>query len=456
MTTASIRLLSTLSELRRSRLDVNFVDALIADNIAIALAASRTPLASEVLDSMLVGVDGGACSIIGLDRSAPPALAAMANSALAHILDYDDIHDQGRLHPTTVVLPAALAAGELVGASGADVRMGVLLGGEAMCRFGISISPTATGPASHWFITQLVGYVGAAIAAATAMRLDDEAVISAIGLSIMQAAGTKQPASTPGSTARAIYPAFAAAGGVTAALLARGGMRGAPDALDGNDGLLPLYLDVTKLPAEFFAADAWHYAETSIKPWPCCRISHPYVSAALAVRRQLGIDEPLDLDSIDDVRLDVNASAQKLCVPLDARIRPTTLQDAKYSIPFMTAHALVHGAVNLDSTDERCLADEQVLALAQRVSLHEGLPDGPGHPPAVVTVRRGDQAFVAAADPLELDGNGAAAEAKIVQCFRSCESADPEGAARELRRDVAAMSTGSVPLSRLTARSTRH
>lgn len=334
MTTASVQLLSTLGELRRSHPDVAFVDELIADNLAIAWAASVTPIARDVLDSVLLGTEGGACSIIGRDGGAPPAQAAFANSALAHILDFDDIHDRGRLHPTTVVLPAALAAGQLVGASASDVRMGVVMGGEAMCRFGVSVSPTATGPASHWFITQLVGYAGAAIAAATAMGLDDEAVVSAIGLSVMQAAGTKQPASTVGSTARAIYPAFAAAGGVTAALLARGGMRGAPDALDGEDGLLPLYLGMTTVPDAFFAADGWRYSETSIKPWPCCRTSHPYVSAALALHAALGAG---GLDGIGEVRLEVNASAMKLCVPLEARVRPSTLQDAKYSIPFMTA-----------------------------------------------------------------------------------------------------------------------
>jgi 2-methylcitrate dehydratase PrpD len=452
MTTASIQLLSTLTELRRSHPDISFVDELIADNLAIAWAASVTPIAREVLDSMLVGTDGGACSVIGREAGAPPAQAAFSNSALAHILDFDDIYDRGRLHPTTVVLPAALAAGELVGASSADVRRGVLLGGEAMCRFGVSVSPTATGPAAHWFITQLVGYVGAAISAATAMGLDDETVISAIGLSVMQAAGTKQPASTPGSTARAIYPAFAAAGGVTAALLARGGMRGAADALDGPDGLLPLYLGMTALPEAFFATDGWRYSETSIKPWPCCRISHPYVSAALATYREFGA---LDLDAIDEVRLDVNASALKLCVPLDARVQPITLQDAKYSIPFMTAHALVHGTVNLDTTGDACLSDARVLDLARRVTIHDGLPDGPGHPPAVVTVRQGEHTHRATANTHDMDGNGAAAHSKLVQCFAYSDFPDPEDAARSLRRDVAQMGDGSISLSTLLARTPR-
>lgn len=441
----STRLLATLHALPRGEADLAFVDELIADNLAIALAASRTTLAQDVLASVLAGVHGGACEVIGLARSVPPAQAAFANAALAHVLDFDDIYDRGRLHPTTVVLPAALAAAELVGASGRQVRDGVLLGGEAMCLFGLSISPTATGPASHWFVTQLVGYVGAAIAAAVAMGLDDDTVISAIGLSVMQAAGTKQPASTPGSTARAIYPAFAAAGGVTAALLARGGMRGAADALDGADGLLPLYLGLRDVPDDFFDTSRWRYAETSIKPWPCCRISHPYVSAALTLHRELAAHGRLDLAAIEEVRLDVNASAAKLCLPLEARIRPTTLQDAKYSIPFMTAHALVHGDVDLDSTGEQCLTDPEVLALARRMQVHDGLPDGPGHPPAVVTVTRHGHQHRARADEAGLDGNGAASIEKLAQCFRFAGAAQPEHRAARLRSTLRSMDTLDVP-----------
>lgn len=454
--TASTRLVAALRETlaTSSTDDVRFVDELIADNLAIALAASRTSLAKDVLGSVLLGANGGACAVIGNDVSAPPAQAAFANAALAHILDFDDIYDAGRLHPTTVVLPAALAAGELVGANGDAIRNGVLLGGEAMCRLGTAIEPTATGPASHWFVTQLVGYVGAAIAAATAMGLDEDGVVSAIGLAVMQAAGTKQPAATPGSTARAIYPAFAAAGGVTAALLARGGMVGAADALDGSDGLLPLYLGVHDLPDAFYARHGWRYAQTSIKPWPCCRISHPYVSAAFAVRQRIG--EGFDLAGIEEIRLDVNASAAKLCVPLEARIRPATLQDAKYSIPFMTAHALVHGYVDLDSTDEQCLADEVVLAVATRTSLYDGLPDGPGHPPARVTVTHRGMSYSAEAVASQLDGNGPGAVRKLTECFAFAGFPDAERSAEALQQAVRDLpNTSTASLMRMLAGSLR-
>jgi hypothetical protein len=82
------------------------------------------------------------------------------------------------------------------------------------------------------------------------------------------------------------------------------------------------------------------------------------------------------------VRVAVNASAGRLCRPLAQRRQPATLQDAKYSIPFMTAYVLVHGAPTLNGLSPRVLRDARVLDMAARIDLEDGLPDNPGHPQA--------------------------------------------------------------------------
>jgi hypothetical protein len=81
----------------------------------------------------------------------------------------------------------------------------------------------------------------------------------------------------------------------------------------------------------------------------------------------------------------VNASAAKLCHPLAGRRVPETLQDAKYSVPFMTAFALAHGRVDLETLGPQVTGDAAALALAQRIDIVETMPDKPGHPPAEIT-----------------------------------------------------------------------
>jgi 2-methylcitrate dehydratase PrpD len=360
----------------------------IADSAGIALAAAASgETASGVLTALAAGSTGGACGVFGAARGEAPAAAAFANSALVHVLDFDDIHDAARLHPTTVTLPAALAAAQLVGAPGARVVDAVLLGDELMCRLGVACSPTGTGPGSDWFLTQLFGYFGAAVAAGVVLDLDEDTLVSAMGLAYMQAAGGKEAGFGTGSTARAIYPAFAAMGGVHACLLARAGIRGPEGAFDGAAGLFPVYLGgalTAEQRALLLDAGQWHSSAIELKPWPSCRLSHPYVAASLALREQIGAVQPVRVEA------GVNASAAKLCRPLAQRRRPATLQDAKYSIPWMIAFTLVHGRVDLATLDETALADERVLGMAQRVEVIENLPDRPGHPPARIRVEAAD------------------------------------------------------------------
>lgn len=381
----------------------------IADAVAIGLAATRCqPLAGQLFDAMAMGANGGVCGVLGSSARQAPGLAAFTNAALIHTLDFDDIHDAARLHPTAVTLPAALAAADLVAAPAARVLAAVALGNELLCRLGVMYSPMGSGPGSDWFLTQLFGYFGAALSTALVLDLDEDQVVCALGLAYMQAAGGKEAGFGVGATGRSIYPAFAAMGGVTAALLAKAGVRGPESALDGAASLFRIYLETPPSAAQralLLAPEGWQFAATRIKPWPSCRLSHPYVSAALGLRAQL------QGAGIARLTVAVNASAAKLCAPLADRRRPRTLQDAKYSVPFMTAFALVHGAVDLDNLQLDALADPAVLAVADTIAVAETLADRPGHPPAVIDAQTtGGRTLRASAENFDLDDAGARAK----------------------------------------------
>ena len=259
--------------------------------MAIGLAATRCqPLAGQLFDAMAMGANGGVCGVLGSSARQAPGLAAFTNAALIHTLDFDDIHDAARLHPTAVTLPGALAAADLVAAPAARVLAAVALGNELLCRLGVMYSPMGSGPGSDWFLTQLFGYFGAALSTALVLDLDEDQVVCALGLAYMQAAGGKEAGFGVGATGRSIYPAFAAMGGVTAALLAKAGVRGPESALDGAASLFRIYLETPPGAAQralLLAPEGWQFAATRIKPWPSCRLSHPYVSAALGLRAQL-------------------------------------------------------------------------------------------------------------------------------------------------------------------------
>lgn len=347
-----------------------------ADTIGIAIAArDQSTIARQVSE------------VFGAQHASSPAGFAFVASANSHILDFDDVHDLARVHPTSVTLPAALAAASVSRATSttaSDIVEAVALSNEIACRFGMIWAPSGRGPGADWFLTQLFGYFSAALAASLVLRSSREQTRSALGLAYMQAAGGKEAGVGAGGTARAIYPAFASMGGVQAALLARAGIEGPPTALDGDAGFFPLYfgrsLDEVQV-RRLVDLEGSEWSQTQFKLWPCCRHSHPYVFAAQALRYRANVFEA------DRIVADVNRSAAKLCTPLPQRRRPQTLQDAKYSIPFMIAFALVNDDVTLQSLDDSALADPRVLAVADRVSIEASGRDEPGLPAARLTMR---------------------------------------------------------------------
>lgn len=387
----------------------------VADSFGIALAACASlPIASESIAGVSAGGATGECRVIGSDRRLPPALAAFANGALIHAVDFDDIHDLARLHPSAVTVAAGLAAGDVVRADWDAVVRAILVGNELMCRLGLMWKPGGVGPGADWFLTQLFGYFGAAVTSGLVLGLSESALLSALGLAYMQAAGGKEPGFGVGATSRSIYPAFAAMGGVQASLLARTGIVGPSSFLDGRANLFRLYFgqDASVEQTDKLLNDtAWAFEATDVKPWPSCRLSHPYVAAALKARSRLGESR------IERVRVSVNESAARLSAPLSERRRPQTLQDAKYSIPFMTAFALARGRVDLTTLGSEAFKDESVLALAERIEIVQDLPDNPGHPPARIAVATSTGSVVSDAVKIDLRMRPEAVRAKFLSCL---------------------------------------
>ncbi len=357
----------------------------ISDTIGISLAAHKgAPIALQSIAGISLGVEGGAGRVIGSGHRLPPAYAAFSNTALAHALDYDDINDLARIHPTPIILASALAAADIEESRATDLVTAVGLGNELICRLGHAIEPRGTGADSKWFLSQLFGYLGAAITAGLVLGLDDSELVNALGLAYMQLAGGKEPGVGVGSQARSIYPAFASMGGVQAAFLAREGVTAPASSLDGKTGLFRNYFGENLSDGQrkiLLDTETWAFSDTSIKLFPSCRYSHPYIKSALLLRNEVKHTR------IENLVIGVNETANMLCHPIEERCRPKTLQDAKFSIPFIVAFTFIHGSVNLNNLTDKALMDSQVLDLTKLVKIKYTQPDTIGLPHGDIEVK---------------------------------------------------------------------
>lgn len=399
------------------------------DTIGVMLAGSMEPVARAA--QALADEEGGRprCRILGTPLETGAAWAALANGAAAHALDYDDMCFVSMAHPSAPLVAAALAAGELAGASGAALLDAYVVGFEVEGAMGRAMNPRHY--AQGWHCTSTIGTLGAAAAAARLLRLSEEATGHALAIAASQAAGLKE---NFGTMTKPLHAGMAAKAGVLAALLARRGLTASPRALDGPQGyLVAMGAQSRDLgPALGELGRRWELLETGItvKLYPSCAGTHPSLDALLDLRRRHG----LDLDLIEAVEIDVDEVTPTVLL----YERPASGLEGKFSLQFCAAAALVFGRVGIDTFEDGPLRDDRVQRLMPRVTMRVDPEIGRGRPSltqARVTVRLRDGRTVSArADGARGYPDRPAGAAELDGKFASCATRvlDDETARRAL------------------------
>jgi 2-methylcitrate dehydratase PrpD len=338
----------------------------VLDLLGVALGGVNQPGATHVC--ALVKEWGGKeeSSIIGSNQKAPSPNAAQANATMAHTLDFDDVHEAAVMHPGIASIPVVMAVGEAQGnLSGKEFITSTALGVDMMCRLALATTPGKSPIELGWHLTTLFGFMGSAATAARVMHLNEEQIVDAIGIGYHQSCGNGQCVKD-GALTKRLGPGFAVKGGITAALMAKAGVTGAKNSLEGEWGLYRQYMDGDYSP-EILTADLGKRFEgvnVAIKPYPCCRGIHPAIDAALA----LSMEENIRSKDIKELILSVTDAHMKLlCNPLDAKRSPRSPVDAQFSIPWGVASAIVGRRVGLDDFTESAIKNRDVLELTQKM-----------------------------------------------------------------------------------------
>ncbi len=371
----------------------------VLDVLGLALAGSTEDFAAPVRAALEAWGAHGDCTVVGDKATTAAPLAALANGTLAHGLDFDDTHAASITHVSAVVLPAVLALAESQGAGGRATITAAVAGYEAIARLGMA-APGAFHERG-WHATGVCGAFGAALAAGRLLGLDPPRLTAAVGLAGSFASGV-QEFLADGSWSKRAHAGWAAHAGVVAATLARGGFTGPGSILEGRFGLYRTFIGQMPDAAPFDTLGArWETLAVGFKPYPCCHYLHAYLDCALALRAAHG----LTAGAVERIECLVPAGEVPIvCEPAAAKLRPRTPYDAKFSLPFSVAAALVDGVVGLDTFAPGRLGDERLLSLASRVGYRvdpdSRFPDGF---PGWIRVHLADGRVLEAREP---DGRG--------------------------------------------------
>lgn len=290
-------------------------------------------------------------------RAATPRAAALIQGTAAHAAELDDSFRDAMVHPGASTIAAALAAAQSVGASGLEFLRAVVLGYEVSTRIGVAMGRAHY---RHWHNTGTVGTFGAAAAAGHLLGLDEAAFANALAMAGTFTAGLQQ-AFRSEAMAKPLHAGRAAEAGLLAAQLARHGLRSSLDILDGDAGLghaMSTGADWSQLGATL--GQQFNVTRLTFKNHVGCGHNFPAIDGALELQRLHGFTH----EDIEHVHLGVYQATLDIAPHVD----PKNAGQARFSLHYMVACALVHGSVRLAAFTPERLNDPATRALMTRVT----------------------------------------------------------------------------------------
>ncbi|HUG25435.1 MmgE/PrpD family protein [Piscinibacter sp.] len=291
-------------------------------------------------------------------RSATARAAALINGTAAHAAEVDDSFRDAMYHPGAATIAAALAAAHDSGASGLQFLRGVVLGYEVSTRIGVVMGRPHY---EFWHSTGTVGTFGAAAAAGGLLALDESAFAHALATAATFAAGLQQ-AFRLDAMGKPLHAGRAAEAGLLAAQLARRGLTGSLDVLDGEAGFgraMSNAPDWSHVGATL--GSDFHITRLTFKNHIGCGHTFAAIDGALELQRLHG------LPASDIAR--VHVATYKPALDIACHERPTTADEAKFSLRYVVASALVHGSVRLAAYEPARLGDRATRALMERMTV---------------------------------------------------------------------------------------
>ena len=338
---------------------IHYAKRALLDWFSALIPGTRVSPAVNLVQAHAAELGHGRSSLPGLGTVAFPGTAAWINGSASHSVEFDDIYRDAIYHPGCPTIAAALAAAEDRGRSGEELLKAITVGYEISTRIGTAMQP------SHYkffHTTGTIGSFGSAAAAATLFAPKDaNAARHALATAASLAAGLQQAFRSDAMT-KPLHAGHAAWVGVTAAAGAARGITGALDVLEGEAGFIAALSQVKPSP-RFTEGLGEHYNITEVtqKNHGCCGHTFSSIDSVLLLQARNKID-PAKIKSIA-------VETAQIPINVTGNFSPKTEYEAKFSLPFVVAHALLYGSVRLNAFTAERIADPAIRELMSKTTL---------------------------------------------------------------------------------------
>lgn len=358
----------------------------LLDTIGVTLAGADQDCARMAGAALGIAAAPGPSLVFGGKQRVDPLSAALVNGTAAHALDYDDCSNSMGGHPSAPIIPALVALGEQYGKSGRDILTAYIIGFEVEAHIGRAVN--LYHYEKGWHPTATLGVFGSAAACAKLLGLDAQQTAIALSIAASFSSGVK---ANFGSMVKPLHVGHCSRNGIYATLLAREGFSSGADVFEHKQGFLNVFNGAGNYnPDRLFEGWAQPYdivqPGIGFKQYPCCASTHPGIDCMLELRRT----HDLKADQVERIE----SWTHRRRLEHTNRPNPRSALDAKFSVQYTLARALIHGFVSIDHFEGDAWKDAAANALLKKVKADiytdaQLLPDNQNGAEVRVTLKDG-------------------------------------------------------------------
>lgn len=330
----------------------------ILDTVGVTLAGMMEPCAQILMDT--IGSSNGNALIFGTKLRTNSLDAALINGTASHALDFDDCNNTMGGHPSVPILPALFALASETKVSGETFITAYIAGFEVETKIAMMVN--FHHYMKGWHPTATLGVFGSAAACSKLLGLNQEQTATALAIAASSAAGIK---ANFGTMTKPFHIGRCAREGLLAAKLAQKGFTAnSKNVFEHAQGFLEVFNGVGNYDIHK-GLNAWAAPwdimapGIAIKQYPCCGSTHPAIDSAIDIYQQT----PFNVEEIESIAIHIHERRLKHT----NRPSPGTELDAKFSVQYVVARALLSGCVGLEHFENNAFAAPEVLTLLSKI-----------------------------------------------------------------------------------------